>query len=152
LQLISHLPQKSSSLIDFGSGAGFPGLVLALCCKETLEVTLVESNFKKCAFLENVSRETFVPVKVLCHRIEELPSMKQDVITARGLATLSKLCAYASSFMGKDSICLFLKGKGAHQEIEEAEKDWNFSLEIYPSLTDSEGRILKISELERRSP
>lgn len=147
-QLLDYLPPQSTSLIDLGSGAGFPGLVLALLRPDTLSVTLVESDFKKCVFLENVSRETKTPVSVLHSRIETL-AIKADVITARGLAPLSQLLTFAFPLMQGNSVGLFLKGEGVEKEISEAQKIWKFDLEIYQSLTDSTGRILKITHLKK---
>lgn len=149
LQLLPYLPKGKSTLIDLGSGAGFPGLVLAICRKETLEVTLVESDLRKCLFLENVSRETFSHPKVLRERIESLPGLKADIITARALTSLSQLLEYAYPLMKATSFCLFLKGKEVEKEIEIAKKKWEFCLEMFPSLTDSEGSLLKISHLKR---
>ena len=150
-QLLSYLPPEPISLIDLGSGAGFPGLVLAILRSETLSVTLVESDFKKCIFLENVSRETKTSVTILRSRIETLEkSIQGDVITARGLAPLSQLLDYAFFVMHDKSIGLFLKGKEVEKEIQEAEKNWEFELEIYPSLTESTGRILKIARLRKK--
>lgn len=149
-QLLPYLPKGEKSLIDMGSGAGFPGLVLAMLRPDDLHVTLVEADFKKCVFLENVSRGTFLSVTVLCSRIESLnPLLQADVITSRGLASLSQLLNYAFPLMKPSSIGLFLKGKDAEKEIEEAHKKWDFTLEIYPSLTDSTGRILKIEHLKK---
>ena len=149
LQLLPYLPNKTCRLIDLGSGAGFPGLVLALAEPE-LEVTLIESDSRKCFFLENVSRETFSSVKVINARIESLPDMKADVITARALAPLEDLLVYAHPLMATDTICLFLKGKEFEKEVEIINQTWDFSLDIFPSLTDSGGQILKISDLKRR--
>lgn len=150
-QLLSYLSPESLSLIDLGSGAGFPGLVLAILRPETLNVTLVEADFKKCVFLENVSRETKTPVTILRSRIESLEgSVQGDVITARGLAPLSQLLGYTYPLMKKTSVGLFLKGKEVDKEIEEAHKKWEFHLEIYPSLTDAKGKILKIDHLKKK--
>lgn len=149
LQLLSYLPPSPSTLIDLGSGAGFPGLVLALCRRESLKVTLVEADLRKCLFLDNVSRETFLDLTVIRSRIEKISPFKQDIVTARALAPLPKLLEYAAPFMGEGSVGFFLKGKSNEVEIEMAQKEWNFSLEIFPSLTDSQGRILKISHLKR---
>jgi len=115
---------------------------------KNLSVTLVESDFKKCVFLENVSRETKTSVTILRSRIEDL-TIQGDVITARGLASLSQLLTYAFPLMKKNSIGLFLKGKEFEKEIEEALELWEFNVEIYVSMTDSEGRILKIKELKK---
>lgn len=149
-QLLVHLPPEPLSLIDLGSGAGFPGLVLAILRSKNLSVTLVEADFKKCVFLENVSRETKTSVIVLRSRIETIStSLKGDVVTARGLAPLTQLLTYGFPLMGEKSIGLFLKGKDFEKEIEDAQKKWNFELEIYPSLTDSAARILKIKHLKK---
>ena len=149
-QLLSYLPPEQISLIDLGSGAGFPGLVLAILRPENLSVTLVESDFKKCIFLENVSRETKTSVRIFQSRIESLEeSIQGDVITARGLSPLPQLFDYAFPLMKEMSVGFFLKGKDVEKEIEEAQKKWEFSLEIFPSLTESKGRILKIKHLKK---
>ena len=150
LQILPHLPSGKCSLVDLGSGAGFPGLVLALSRPDDLHVTLVESDLRKSLFLENVSRETKVEVTVLSERIESLKGkVKWDVITARALAPLSDLLDYAYPLMNEESVGLFLKGKDANKEIEEAQKKWEFDLEIFPSLTDSKGHLLKVKHPKR---
>lgn len=149
-QLLSQLPLNPISLIDLGSGAGFPGLVLAILRPEDLRVTLVESDFKKCIFLENVSRETKTKVTILQSRIESLEnSLHFDVVTARALAPLPLLLTYAFPLMKENSMGIFLKGKDVEKEIEAAQKNWRFDLEIYPSLTDSKASILKIENLKK---
>lgn len=152
LQLLPYLPKDKNTLLDLGSGAGFPGLVLALCLRGSYKVTLVEADLRKCLFLENVSRETFLEVTIMRERIEEIPSLVYDVVTARAFAPLPRLLEQARRFMDEGSIGLFLKGKKVLQEIEEARKKWNFSLEIFESLTDPQGRILKIYNLQEKSP
>lgn len=149
LQLLNYIPQKKASLIDLGSGAGFPGMVLGIALSEVLEVTLIESDRKKCIFLESVSRETQTKLRILNSRIENRQDIQGDIITARGLAPLSLLFEYAFPLMKKTSFCLFQKGKNVESEIEMAKKKWKFSLEIFPSLTDSTASILKIEHLKR---
>lgn len=152
LQILPYLPSSKSKLVDLGSGAGFPGLVLAISRPDFLNVTLIESDLKKCVFLENVSRETNTPITVLNERIEALKnSLKFDIVTARGLAPLSFLIEYAFPLMDVNSFCLFLKGKEFESEIEDSQKKWDFNLEIFPSLTDSRGRILKITNPKKVS-
>ena len=152
LQLLPYLPSSETKLVDLGSGAGFPGLVLAVARPNFLNVTLIESDLKKCVFLENVSRETNALITVLNERIEALKnSLKFDVVTARGLAPLSFLIEYAFPLMDVNSFCLFLKGKEFESEIEDSQKKWDFNLEIFPSLTDSRGRILKITHPKKVS-
>jgi len=165
LQLLHHLPPEAKTLADLGSGAGFPGAVLAIARQGTLSVTLIEADLKKCVFLENVSREIMIPHGPIASReamipffirrarIENLKEMpRQDVITARALAPLSLLLAYAAPLLKEDGICLFLKGKDADAEILEAQKKWEFTLEIFPSLTDSKGKILKLRALKLKGP
>lgn len=149
LQVLEYLPHEKTSLIDLGSGAGFPGMVLGIACPDTLEVTLIESDRKKCIFLEIVSRETKTKLRILNSRIENKQDIQGDIITARGLAPLSLLFEYAFPLMKETSFCLFQKGKNVETEIEMAKKNWNFSLEIFPSLIDSTGSILKIEHLKR---
>lgn len=152
LQLLPYLPLSKSNLVDLGSGAGFPGLILAITRPDFLNVTLIESDLKKCVFLENVSRETNTPVTILNERIETLKnSLKFDVITARGLAPLSFLIEYAVPLMDENGVCLFLKGKEFESEIEDSQKKWDFNLELFPSLTDSRGRILRITHPKKVS-
>jgi 16S rRNA (guanine527-N7)-methyltransferase len=152
LQLLPYLPSSQSKLVDLGSGAGFPGLVLAIAKSDFLNVTLVESDLKKCIFLENVSRETNTPITILNGRIETLKnSLKFDIITARGLAPLSFLIDYAVPLMNVNGACLFLKGKEFESEIENSQKKWDFNLELFPSLTDSRGRILRITHPKKVS-
>ena len=152
LQLLPYLPSSKSKLVDLGSGAGFPGLVLAITRPDFLNVTLIESDLKKCVFLENVSRETNTPVTILNERIETLKnSLKFDIITARGLASLSFLVEYAVPLMDVNGVCLFLKGKEFESEIEDSQKKWDFNLELFPSLTDSRGRILRITHPKKVS-
>ena len=150
LQLLSYFSPDTKSLVDLGSGAGFPGLVLALARPKTLLVTLIESDLKKCLFLETVSRETKVNVIILRSRIELLKEVLiYDIVTSRALAPLPLLLQYATPFMKENSVCLFLKGKSFKTEIKEAQKKWEFDLEIFPSLIDSTGCILKIENLKR---
>ncbi len=150
LQLIKYISDAPQSLVDMGSGAGFPGLVLALSYPTSLKVTLIESDVRKSLFMENVSRETNVPVKIISKRIEDVQDIKGDIITARGLSALTKLFEMSFPLMTDSSQCLFLKGKGVDKEIDEAKKNWEFDLEIFLSLTDSTGRILRVKNLRRK--
>ena len=151
LQLLNFIPEQKLNLVDLGSGGGFPGLVLAIARPNQLCATLVESDQRKCLFLENVSRETKTSVTILNERIENLKNIKADVITARALCSLNQLFEYAFPLLTEKSVCLFLKGKEVEKEIEEAKKNWNFELDIIPSITDSEGKIIKVTCLRRAS-
>ncbi len=144
---------------DLGSGAGFPGMVVAIVGPgliADLSVTLVESNVRKCAFLANVSRETSTPVRIVNARVEEVTEERIDqgdgefdVISARALAELPDLLRLASGLLAHDGVCLFPKGRGCDREISVARKHWRFSLSRWPSLTDPDARILEIGDIFR---
>ena len=139
--------------LDLGSGAGFPGLVIAVleAGRPDFRMHLVESNQKKCAFLAEVARETAAAVDIHCMRIEELAesaqSLEPDVVSARALAALPRLLEFASPFFGPGTRGLFLKGREAEAEIEAARADWHFVPRLHPSLTSRDSHIVEITEL-----
>lgn len=182
-QLMDHLPPapegRDRRILDLGSGAGFPGLVLAIL--EAGEVTLVESDAKKAAFLREAARITEAPATVICARIESLsPSeLAPDVVTARALAALPKLLDLAEPFLhrangaangepnteanngaNKNATCslengpvgLFLKGQEAERELTDSREKWKMQAEVMPSRSDPRGRIIRVSGLARKEP
>jgi len=152
LQLESHIPH-GAEMFDIGSGAGFPGLVLAVA-RPDLKVTLIDSDQKKCTFLSTVSRETNTPVTVIDKRIESAPLHSiPAIVTARALAPLDKLLAYCLPWATRNPglKMLFLKGEGAGNEVAAAQEHYNFDLEILPSETSPEGAILKVTNLSGKS-
>jgi 16S rRNA (guanine527-N7)-methyltransferase len=144
------LEPAAKTWADLGAGAGFPGLVLAILLKGTAgaKVVLVESLGKRCRFLEAVVETLNLPAEVRCARAEDV-ALKVEVVTARAVAPLVKLLGFAKPTLDKGARGLFLKGQGAEAEIAEARKTWRFKLEVTPSLSDSEGRILQITGLAR---
>jgi len=134
--------------VDIGAGAGFPGLVLAILLKGEphARVHLIESVAKRCRFLEAVTETLKLPAKVHNARAESL-SLKADVVTARAVAPLGRLFLFAQPFMARGAIGLFPKGRGAELEIGDAREAWRFTCNIIPSLSDPEGRILKVEGL-----
>ena len=148
-QLFSLLPSPSGRIIDLGSGAGFPGLVLAIM--GATDVELVEANTKKCTFLREVARATNTQVVIHNERIEKIPPRVASVITARALAPLPWLLNYANAFVGPKSICLFLKGRRLHQELTDARKTWKMGVATIPSLTDAGGTVLCVRALSRNN-
>jgi 16S rRNA (guanine527-N7)-methyltransferase len=148
IQLAEFIPASAKTLYDWGSGAGFPGLVLAML-RPDLQVTLVESDQRKCAFLRTVSRETKSPVKILDDRIVDIPVANVDLITARALAPLKELLAWALPWTqaNPDVILLFPKGEKAEEELEAARKKYSFNLLKHPSKTAPSSAILEISGL-----
>ncbi len=151
VQLWRHVT-KCNHLLDLGSGGGFPGIVMAISAKHGKNidrVTLVESDVRKCAFLLTVIRELDLPAKVITKRIEDLPDMTADCVTARALAPLSDLLGYVAPHLSEGGQCLLLKGGKADDEIQAARKDWSFSVEKSPSMTQTEASVLIIKELSR---
>lgn len=152
LQLLDFIPAGAISFLDIGSGAGFPGLILAMALHERPEArfTLIESNGKKCAFLREAARMANVRVKVLNRRIESFRpgEMKADILTARALAPLDKLLGLAQPFLGINSRCLFLKGQYVDEELTQASKCWNITAQIHQSQTDPDGKILVVSDIQ----
>jgi len=148
-QLAAFIPEGAASLVDLGSGAGFPGLVLAILLRDRpgLRAVLFESTGKKAGFLEFAAKAAGVTVEVRNIRIEDARPQPFDVVAARACAPLAKLLAYAQPFQGRTATNLFLKGQNVEAELTEARKLWTMKVERHPSLTDSSGTILEIREL-----
>jgi 16S rRNA (guanine527-N7)-methyltransferase len=148
LQLLDLAPDARIWL-DLGSGAGFPGLVLAIAGRERgLKLHLVESNARKCSFLRHVARLTAADVTVHPVRLETvIPSFigKADVVSARALAPLAQLVAWTEPLLTTGTLGLFPKGRDALSELTESRKSRTFPAEILPSRTDSEARIIRIN-------
>lgn len=137
---------------DLGSGAGFPGMVVAVLAAELapqMRVSLIEADHRKAEFLRVVSRETGVAVQVIDSRIEGVPSLQADLVSARALAPLPVLCGYAALHLAPGGRAVFLKGARAEDEITAARATWNFNLDRVPSLTDPEAMVLVIEDLDR---
>ena len=146
LQLKSLLPQGVSDAIDLGSGAGFPGLVLAIATGVGFQ--LIESDHRKCAFLREAARHTAAPISVTAARIEASDATA-PLITARALAPLSALLDLTSPHLSPGGICLFPKGVGVEAELTDAHTVWNMKVERHQSRIDPHGCILRISEVSR---
>ncbi len=152
-QLFSFISDIKGNIIDFGSGAGFPGLIMAIMGKKNIH--LVESDHKKCVFLKEVSILTDVDVIIHNCRIENLSSIDVDLITSRALAPLNKLINYVEIFVNKSTKendkppkMLFLKGKSWKKEISELNKTKKIKYQEFPSLTDNFGRIIYIDKID----
>lgn len=144
-QLWSYLPPDTRTLVDLGSGAGFPGLVLAVM--GVPDVHLIESDARKCAFLREVARTTDTKVTIHNRRIEAVAPFAADVVTARALAPLSALLTWAAPFLSGGGTALFLKGQTADDELTEAGKSWTMGVERFPSLTEPSAAILRLSAI-----
>lgn len=141
-QLAAHVPAAATSLVDLGSGAGFPGIVLALL--GVRGVHLIESDRRKAQFLREVARATGASVTVHAERIEQMRGWPADVVTARALAPLPRLLALAERFLASDSVCLFLKGKSGEHELTDARVSWHMVAEMFPSLSEPTGMVLQL--------
>ncbi len=153
-QLIRHAPMGAGTWLDLGSGAGFPGLVLAIMNAErgpTLHV-LVESDSRKAAFLREASRAAATPVDILCTRIESNETHAKvssvSCVTARALAPMSRLAGLVAPYISVGATGLFLKGREVAAELDEAKRAWDLSYELRPSLTDARGRVLLLKALK----
>lgn len=144
-QLAPLLPASARTLIDLGSGAGFPGLVLAALRPE-IRVVLVESITKKCRFLAEAARSLQVEVDIRNGRIEDQPEEGFDAVTARACAPLDLLLAYARRFQKSETRNLFLKGQDVEAELKEATKSWKMELVKHLSRSGP-GTILDIRKL-----
>ena len=152
-QLYKFVRDIEGNIIDFGSGAGFPGLVLAIMGKKNIH--LVESDYKKCVFLKEIAMLTETDITIHNCRIEDLSFVNVDLITCRALAPLSKLIDYVEIFVNKSlgetqktPKLLFLKGKSYSSEILELKKNKNIEFKEYSSITDIHGKILYISKVD----
>jgi len=152
LQILGLVHANSGNWIDFGSGGGFPGMVVAIVAAEQkpgLRFTLVESDLRKSTFLRTVSRETNVSATVLSERIENMEPLGADVVSARALAPLTKLLGYAQTHLGPQGQALFMKGANYRLELEEALETWSFQSEEYKSKTDEAAAILRFGDIRR---
>lgn len=152
-QLLPLAPATARTWIDLGSGAGFPGLVIAAIAAERrpgLSVTLVESDQRKSAFLATAAREMGLAPRILSSRAEALPAEPHDVVSARALAPLPRLLALARPFTGPGTVLLLPKGTRADEELTAAAADWHIDHDWVPSVTHPDARILRISEVQPR--
>lgn len=155
-QLFAHAPLGGGHWLDVGSGAGFPGLALAIMASERggTRHTFIESDTRKCAFLREVARATGTAVEIVTARIE-LPETAAKVgqvqcVTARALAPLSRLASWVAPYFSGETTGLFLKGRDVSSELDEALKAWGFEYQLLPSVTDDAGRIVKMSGLRAK--
>ena len=149
IQLVPLLPDYGQ-IVDLGSGAGFPGLVIAACRPAGLgETVLVESVGKKCAFLRAAIEAADLSARVRNVRVEALTDEPAAAITARAFAPLPKLLDYAAPWLEAGAVGVFPKGERWEEELTAAEKQWKFAHKVIPSRTSDRGVILKLSEVAR---
>ena len=147
LQLIPLIPDGTTRAIDLGSGAGFPGLVLAIATG--IPFDLVESDQRKCAFLREAARITAAPAKIHACRIEAAPLEPAPLVTARALAALPELLSLSAKLVTPDGLLLFPKGRGVDAELTRAQAQWHMQVRRTASCTDPDAAILQIRDLRR---
>jgi 16S rRNA (guanine527-N7)-methyltransferase len=146
-QIYHFFPSNAGPHVDLGSGAGLPGLVLAIM--GATGTHLVESDRRKAAFLRDVAGRLELPVSVHAARIEALDPFPAGVVTARALASLPRLLDLAAPFVGPGTRCIFLEGRTAEAELTAIREGWTMSAAIEPSLSAPDGRILILDEVAR---
>ncbi len=146
-QLIGYIG-KNEMIADLGSGAGFPGLILAIM--GVPNVSLVESDKRKAAFLQEAARATNTPITLINKRVENIDIDRFSLVIARGFAPLAAIFNMMASGLGSTHKLLLLKGKAYRSEVREALAHWQFEYTVLPSISDKDGVILSIHNLKKR--
>ena len=147
IQIFDHVQFPEGNWVDLGSGGGLPGIVVSIYAqKAPLTVSLVESDQRKSAFLRTVIRELSLQnVSIMTGRIENVPPLAANFVSARALAPLSVLLSMVQRHMHQDGTAIFLKGRSWKAECEKARREWRFDVTSFPSKTDPDAAILKIT-------
>ena len=149
LQINNFILNKSSTILDLGTGAGLPGIILSICGFEN--VSLVDSNLKKINFIGFIKKELNLPFYIINSRIEKLSNLKFDFIVSRALAKLNNLLFYSLPLSHRRTQLIFLKGRTLQDEILYAKKLWTFNYYIKESLSDKRGAIIIIDNFYKKN-
>ena len=152
-QIIKHVEASGKRWVDVGSGAGFPGLVVALLLRDRkidCDLVLVEKNPKKGFFLNEVIRKLNLSVEVVNDNIYTLEPLNADILTARAFSELNNLIEIAFRHRKKEGICLFLKGENYRIELDKTLNYWFFDYDIVDSLSSSSGKIIRVKKIFKR--
>jgi len=152
VQIYRAAPAQVGHWADLGSGGGFPGLVVAIFAQASdspLQVTLVESDERKCAFLRAALRETGAVATIINERIEAVPPLNADVLSARALAELSTLMLYAERHLASNGTAIFPKGAQWKNEVEAVKSEWKFDCSVIKSELKADAAILSIKGVSR---
>ena len=149
-QLWPLIPPTAKTIADMGSGAGFPGFVLAIMASESRAdlQPLIESTGKKANFLRAVADESKINAVIRQCRAEVIRDLKADVVTARALSPLPELLKLSNTLINNTSVCIFLKGKSYIDELTESQRYWTFACEKIPSVSHDSGTVLVIKGLK----
>lgn len=147
---ILPLAPEAKTWADLGTGAGLPGVVLAILGRgrPDFHVHLIDSLAKRCRFLSEVVSGLELPATVHNSRAEDL-ALTVDIVTARACAPMSRLLGYAHPYLKRGAEALFLKGQDVASELEDAAKSWNFEADVSPSRSDARGQIVRVRRLGR---
>ena len=147
LQLSEFISKKNASIIDLGTGAGLPGIILHIFGHTN--ILLIDSKMKKINFIKEFAYENSLEIKTICTRVEKIKNQKFDFIVCRAFAPLIKLLDYSRFFTKKNTSLLFLKGRSVMKEIEDAKKSFIFKYDLYPSQSKGDGFVLKIKKYKK---
>jgi 16S rRNA (guanine527-N7)-methyltransferase len=147
-QLMKYIENYDLKFGDFGSGAGFPGIILSILGLK--EIHLIEKSFRKSEFLREAKLISNNKIFIQNYKLEELKNIEYDCIISRALAPLPKLLEYSSKFLTKEGFCLFLKGKNLQLELIESKKNFEFEYELYPSITSNESNIIRLKKISKK--
>ncbi len=147
LQLSEFILKKNASIVDLGTGAGLPGVILHIFGYSN--ILLIDSKMKKINFIKEFAYEQNLVIKTICTRVEKIKNQKFDFIICRAFAPLIKLLDYSRFFTKKNTSLLFLKGRSVKNEIEDAKKYFNLEHEIYPSKSEGGGFVLKVNKFKK---
>ena len=152
-QIINHVEASGKRWVDLGSGAGFPGLVVALLLRDRkidCDIVLVEKNIKKVFFLKEVVRKLDLNVKVLNKNIRTIEPLNADILSARAFSELNELIELAYHHRKERGICLFLKGENYRWELDKTLNYWFFDYDVVDSFSNSSGNIIRVRNILKR--
>ena len=147
IQISTFIKNKKANIVDLGTGAGLPGIILVICGYSN--VSLIDSNNKKIKFINYVAKNLNLSVNIIHSRIENINNTTFDYIISRALSKLDKLLFYSSLLSHKKTKLLFLKGKNINHEIISAQQKWSFDFNIFNSASDYRGKVLSITKLKK---
>ena len=152
-QIINHVEAAGKRWVDLGSGAGFPGLVVALLLRDRkidCDIILVEKNLKKVFFLKEVVRKLDLNVKVLNKNIRTIEPLNADILSARAFSELNELIEIAYHHLKIGGVCLFLKGENYRRELDKTLNYWFFHYDVVYSYSNSSGNIIRVKNIFKR--
>ena len=147
LQLSKFILKKNASIVDLGTGAGLPGVILHIFGYSN--ILLIDSKMKKINFIKEFAYEQKLVIKTICTRVEKIKNQKFDFIICRAFAPLIKLLDYSRFFTKKNTSLLFLKGRSVKKEIDDAKKYFSLEYNLYQSKSEGDGFVLKINKFKK---